>query len=64
MAHHPMNSIEPLTSAPRHMMLNFPFIIILACWGKRPNFSQIFLACSLPLLTVYIILFINHYWLA
>ncbi len=61
---YPMNTIEPLTSAPRHMMLIFPFIVILALWGKRPNFSQIFLACSLPLLTVYIILFINHYWLA
>jgi hypothetical protein len=53
-----------LTSAPRHMMLIFPFIVILARWGKRPGFSQIFLACSLPLFTVYIILFINHYWLA
>jgi hypothetical protein len=61
---YPMNTGEPLTSAPRHMMVIFPLIVIFALWGKRPVFNRVFTACSLPLFTINTILFISHHWLA
>jgi hypothetical protein len=61
---YPMNTVEPLTSAPRHMMVIFPVIVILALWGKRPAFNLFFIACSLPIFTINTILFIIHHWVA
>jgi hypothetical protein len=60
----PLETVNPLTSQPRYMLAAFPFIVILALWGKRPRFDQFFMALGLPLLALNTILFIGHYWVA
>ena len=60
----PILGVNPLTSQPRYMLAAFPFIVILALWGKRPRFDQFFMALGPPLLALNTILFIGHYWVA
>jgi hypothetical protein len=60
----PLETVNPLTSQPRYMLAAFPFIVILALWGKRPRFDQFFMALGPPLLALNTILFIGHYWVA
>ena len=60
----PIETVNPLTSQPRYMLVAFPFIVILALWGKRPRFDQFFMALGPPLLALNTILFIGHYWVA
>lgn len=60
----PLKTVNPLTSQPRYMLLAFPFIVILALWGKHPRFDQFFMALGPPLLALNTILFIGHYWVA
>ena len=60
----PIETVNPLTSQPRYMIVAFPFIVILALWGKRPRFDQFFMALGPPLLALNTILFIGHYWVA
>lgn len=55
---------EPLASQPRYMLMLFPIFAIFALWGKRPRFDLWFLALSLPLFVLNIILFITHHWVA
>jgi hypothetical protein len=57
-------SLEPLASQPRYMMVIFPITAIFALWGKRTTFDRIVIAFCLPLFAVNIILFIGHYWVA
>ena len=61
---YPYIPLEPLSAAPRYMMVIFPIIVILALWGKRPRLDRVIVACSLPLFAVNVILFISHYWIA
>ena len=61
---YPFIPVEPLSAAPRYMMVIFPVIVILALWGKRPRLDRVIVACSLPLFAVNVILFISHYWIA
>ena len=61
---YPFIPVEPLSAAPRYMMVIFPIIVILALWGKRPRLDRVIVACSLPLFAVNVILFISHYWIA
>jgi hypothetical protein len=61
---YPQGTNVPLTAAPRYMMVIFPIIVLFALWGKRPRFDRLFLAFSLPLFAVNIVLFISHYWVA
>ncbi len=55
---------EPLASQPRYMLMLFPIFAIFALWGKRTRFDLWFLALSLPLFVLNIILFITHHWVA
>ena len=57
-------SIEPLASLPRYMLILFPVTALLALWGKRERFHQWILVFSLSLLAFNIVLFILHYWVA
>ncbi len=57
-------SIEPLASLPRYMMILFPVTALLALWGKRERFHQLVLVFLLPLLAFNSVLFILHYWVA
>ncbi|GAC1565500.1 MAG: hypothetical protein NVS3B14_03420 [Ktedonobacteraceae bacterium] len=57
-------SVEPLASLPRYMMILFPVTAVLALWGKRERFHQWVLVFSLTLMAVNIVLFIGHYWVA
>jgi Mannosyltransferase (PIG-V) len=61
---YPQGTNVPLTAAPRYMMVIFPIIVLFALWGKHPRFDKLFLAFSLPLFAVNIVLFISHYWVA
>ena len=61
---YPFIPVEPLSAAPRYIMVIFPIIVILALWGKRPRLDRVMVACSLPLFAVNVILFISHYWVA
>ncbi len=57
--------IEPLTSQPRYMLVLFPMFAVLALWRKRQRSQQWILAIlSLALLTINIVLFVSHYWVA
>ena len=60
----PLDTINPMASQPRYMMSIFPLIVVLAFWGKRPRFDQLFLALGPPFLALNSILFISHYWVA
>lgn len=57
-------SVEPLASLPRYMLILFPVTAALAFWGKRERFRQLVLVFSLALLAINIVLFISHYWVA
>lgn len=59
---YPQGSIEPLTAAPRYLLVIFPVFITLGIWGKR--FDRAITACSLILFTINVVLFVNHYWVA
>ncbi len=61
---YPQGTIDPLTAAPRFMMVIFPIIVILAIWGKQPRLDRIVTACLLPIFAINVVLFINHYWVA
>jgi Gpi18-like mannosyltransferase len=59
---YPVNPPGSLTSAPRYMLGAFPFIIVLALWAKRQSFDRAFVACSLPLFALNVVLFTSHAW--
>jgi hypothetical protein len=61
---YPFTPLEPLSATPRYMMSIFPIIVILALWGKHPRFDRTYVAFSLPLFAVNVLLFISHYWVA
>jgi hypothetical protein len=60
----PLATINPLTSQPRYMIVLFPLFVIFALWGKNPRFDQFYVSFGPPLLAVFTILFIGHYWVA
>ena len=61
---YPQGTTVPLTAVPRYMMVIFPIIAIFAQWGKHPRFDKLFMAFSVALFAVNIVLFISHYWVA
>ena len=61
---YPQGVIEPLTAAPRYMVIVFPMYIVLAIWGKQPRIDRIIVACLLPIFTINTVLFISHFWVA
>jgi hypothetical protein len=61
---YPQGVVEPLTAAPRYMLVVFPFFLILGIWGKRFFANWLITICSLVLFTINIIFFVNHYWVA
>jgi hypothetical protein len=60
----PLGTLNPLTSQPRYMIVLFPLFVIFALWGKHPRFDQFFVSIGPPLLAVFTILFIGHYFVA
>ncbi len=61
---YPQGTTVPLTAVPRYMMVIFPIIAIFAQWGKHPGFDKLFLAFSVALFAINVVLFISHYWVA
>ncbi|GAC1368249.1 MAG: hypothetical protein PVSMB5_28900 [Ktedonobacteraceae bacterium] len=61
---YPQGTTVPLTAVPRYMMVIFPIIVIFAQWGKHPRFDKLFMAFSVALFAINIVLFISHYWVA
>ena len=61
---YPLGTLNPLTSQPRYMIVLFPLFVIFALWGKHPRFDQFFVSIGPPLLAVFTILFIGHYFVA
>jgi hypothetical protein len=61
---YPEGVTEPLTAAPRYLMVIFPVFVLLGIWGKRPRLDRIMLALFLPLFAINILLFISHYWVS
>jgi hypothetical protein len=61
---YPQASDEPLTSAPRYMLVVFPVFIILGIWGKHPRVERVITICLLPMFALNILLFVNHLWIA
>ena len=62
---YPMGMVEPLSAAPRYMMVIFPLFIVLAFWSKEhPRFDRLYIACTLPFFVINAVLFISHYWVA
>jgi hypothetical protein len=61
---YPQGTFAPLTAVPRYMMVIFPIIAIFAQWGKHLRFDKLFMAFSVALFAINIILFISHYWVA
>jgi hypothetical protein len=61
---YPEGVTEPLTAAPRYLMVIFPVFVLLGIWGKRPRLDRLMLALFLPLFAINIVLFIIHYWVA
>jgi hypothetical protein len=60
----PLATIHPLTSQQRYMIVLFPLFVILAIWGRNSRFNQVYVAIGPPLLAVFTILFVSHYWVA
>ncbi len=62
---YPQGVVEPLTAAPRYMVIVFPVYVVLATWGsKQPRIDRIITVCSLLVFTINTILFISHFWVA
>ncbi|QBD82439.1 hypothetical protein EPA93_43280 [Ktedonosporobacter rubrisoli] len=61
---YPQGVIEPLAAFGRYLIVIFPLFILLAIYGKKPQFDHLILICFLPLLGINIVLFTSHYWLA
>jgi hypothetical protein len=61
---YPQGFLEPLTAAPRYMLVIFPIIVALAIWGKRPHIDRIILACFIPMFVLNVAFFVSHYWVA
>jgi len=62
---YPQGTVEPLTAAPRYLMVIFPILAILALWGsKRQAIDRMVICASLPLFAINTVLFISHYWVA
>jgi hypothetical protein len=55
---------EPLTSAPRYLMVIFPVFIIFAMWSKFPRFDRFYLVTAVALFALNILLFTSHHWVA
>ncbi|WP_126628475.1 hypothetical protein [Dictyobacter alpinus] len=60
---YPMGTANALTSVPRFMTVVFPVTIIFASI-KWPRFDHIYLALTLPIFALNVLLFLNHYWVA
>ena len=61
---YPQGTVEPLTAAPRYMLLVFPVFAILGQWGKRPYLDRIIAVCSISIFALNALLFVEHYWVA
>jgi Gpi18-like mannosyltransferase len=60
----PLWTVNPMASMPRYMMAIFPLIVVLALWGKRRRFDQLFIALGPPLLALNTVLFVSRLWVA
>jgi Gpi18-like mannosyltransferase len=60
---YPQGIYNALTSAPRYLIAVFPTTIIFASI-KNTRFEKAYLALSLPIFALNILLFVNHYWVA
>ena len=60
----PIATFNPFASQPRYLMAAFPIIVVLALWGKRPRFDQLYTGLAPALLALFSILFILHLWVA
>ena len=60
---YPLGTADGLTGLPRYMLIIFPATIIFASY-KGPRFEKSYLALTLPLFTINVLLFIAHYWVA
>ena len=61
---YPQGIVEPLTAAPRYLMVIFPVFVLLAIWGKRPRLDRLILVLFLPLFAINVVLFDSHYWVS
>jgi hypothetical protein len=60
----PSLGLEPLTSAPRYLMVLFPMFIVFAMWSKLPRFDRFYLVTAVALFALNILLFTSHHWVA
>ncbi|HEY7414933.1 MAG TPA: hypothetical protein VH593_07060, partial [Ktedonobacteraceae bacterium] len=61
---YPQGTVEPLTAAPRYMLVVFPIFIILGEWGKHLYLDRIITVCSISIFMLNVLLFVGHYWVA
>jgi hypothetical protein len=60
---YPLGTVDALKSIPRYMLIVFPVTLIFASY-KEPRFDKLYLALTLPIFTLNVLLFISHYWVA
>jgi Dolichyl-phosphate-mannose-protein mannosyltransferase len=60
---YPLGTADGLSGLPRYMLIIFPATIIFATY-KGPRFEKSYLALTLPIFTINVLLFIAHYWVA
>lgn len=61
---YPQGTQEPLTAAPRYMLMVFPVFVILGKWGKNPYLDRLITVCSVCLFALNTLLYVRHYWVA
>jgi hypothetical protein len=61
---YPQGTQEPLTAAPRYMLVVFPVFVILGKWGKNPTVDRLITVCSVCLFALNTLLYVRHYWVA
>jgi Mannosyltransferase (PIG-V) len=60
----PNHNWYALSSNMRYMLASFPLFMVLAQWGKDRRVDLIIVAASLPLLTLFMLIFVMAGWVA